>query len=123
MKDSPEPVPMLWSEAFCSALLSCMLGRLTSWGIGTGFWVAFALRPPLVTRTSCAQDAVVEVTAASRGQEDDDVVAERARIDDGRADRDRVQLRHLRKVYTTQPPKVHTPVHACRDLACVWVGP
>lgn len=53
----------------------------------------------------------VSLEASRRKLEDEDVVAERARIEDGRAEADRVQLRHLRKVYATQPPKVHTCRH------------
>ena len=55
------------------------------------------------------QEMVVDVGQPRQRKwqaEDDDVIAERARVEDGRADADRVQLRHLRKVYATQPPKV-----------------
>ena len=47
--------------------------------------------------------------AAQRRLEDDDVIAERARLDSGRAQGDLVQLRHLRKVFATKPPKVRGP--------------
>ena len=56
--------------------------------------------------SSCLQASSGGVEAPKRTLEDADVLAERDRILDGRATGDRVQLRRLRKVYATKPPKV-----------------
>ncbi|KAK9808280.1 hypothetical protein WJX73_007025 [Symbiochloris irregularis] len=63
-------------------------------------------------------EAVGDEEAPLRRLEDDDVIAERRRIDDASSSGvDRVQLCHLRKVYATKPPKV-----AVHDL-CLGIRP
>ena len=74
-----------------------------------------------MTHAHVQEGAVHDVEMPQRRTEDDDVIAERARIDDvsrHESRRDRVQLRHLRKVYTSStPPKI-----AVHDL-CLGVSP